>query len=168
MKNRFFLPFLLGIALILEEGCVLSSSSLDPSFSLGPPLEWETSRAFQRALRSEPGSQALERARIDYLLERISNSPYNFLRNGSRYTGRQTNTHFRWKYFLNRGRVKTAEEFINQVATRSKITGHPYWVQFADKRRHPLGALLLQELRSFDQALEKKRKLMAEVSEKTH
>ena len=164
MYNR---SLLLGMALILGEGCVRSSPSLDSSLSLGPSFEWETSRAFQRALQSEPGSNALEQARIDYLLERVSKSPYNFLRNGSRYTGKQAESHFRWKYFFNRGRVKRAEDFIDQVATRSKRSGQPYWVDLPDKRRFSLRVLLMRELNSFDQALEEKRN-RAEVLEKTH
>ena len=157
---------LLGIVLALEVGCLGPSLSLVPSICLGPPFPWETSRSFQQALRSEPESEALERARIDYLLERISKSPYNFLRNGSRYTGKQAGTHFRWKYFLNRGRVKTAQEFIDKVTTRSKRSGWPYQIQFPDRRRYPLRPLLLQELNFFDQTLEKKRRLTAEVREK--
>lgn len=152
--------------MILEVGCLRTSPSLDPSLSLGPPLQWEKSPAFQRALRLEPGSHALERARIDYLLERISKSPYNFLRNGGRYTGKQAGSHFRWKYFTNRGRVKTAEEFIERVATRSKRSGRSYQVQLPDKRRYPLQALLLRELHFFDQTLEKKRKLLSETPKK--
>jgi len=155
---------LLGIVLALEGGCLQPSPFLDPSLSLGPPFQWETSRSFQRGLRSQPGSEALEQARIDYLLERISKSPYNFIRNRSRYTGKQAGTHFRWKYFLNRGRVKTAESFVNQVTTRSKRSGRPYEVQFPDQRRYPLWALLFRELDFLDQTLEKKRRLMAEAS----
>lgn len=161
MRSPFFC-LLLGVAAILEVGCLRTSPSLDPSFSLGPPLQWEKSPAFRRAIRLEP-STALERARIDYLLERISKSPYNFLRNGGRYTGKQAGNHFRWKYFTNRGRVKTAEEFIDRVATRSKRSGRPYQVQFPEKRRYPLQALLLQELNFFDQTLEKKRKLLSKT-----
>lgn len=162
MRSPFF-GLLLGVAVILEVGCLRTSPSLDSSLSLGPLLEWEKSPAFRRALRLETGSHALERARIDYLLERISKSPYNFLRNGGRYTGKQAGNHFLWKYFTNRGRVKTAEEFIERVATRSKRSGRSYQVQLPDKRRYPLQALLLRELNFFDQTLEKKRKLLSET-----
>lgn len=163
MKGRFFLSLLLGAALVLEGGCARPSLSLTPS--LDPSSEQETDKPFQRALHSEPGSQALERARIDYLLERVSKSPYNFFRNESRYTGKEAGNHFRWKYFLNHGRIKTAEDFVDQAAARSKRSGRPYEIQFPDKHRYPLRGILLKELSSFDQALEKKRKLMAEASE---
>lgn len=155
------------MTLMIAEGCVRFSPSLDPALSLGPPFQWETNRSFQQALRSKPGSDALERARIDYLLERISKSPYNFLRNGSRYTGKQARSHFRWKYFLNRGRIKTAEEFIGLAASRSKRSGRPYQVQFTGGRHYPLQPVLLQELYFFDQALEKQHKLLAEASKET-
>ena len=99
-------------------------------------------------------------ARIDYLLERLANSPYNFIRNRSRYTGKQAERHLRWKYFRNRKKAKTAEEFVGHVATRSKLSGEPYFLEFSSKQQYPLRLVLLQELKSLDHALEIKRPLM--------
>ena len=135
---------------------------------LGPPPSWETSRPFQKAVQSQPGSQALEQARIDYLLERVSKSPYNFIRNGQRYSGKRAWAHLKWKYFLNVGRVKTAEEFIERVATYSKMSGEPYVVQLPDRSRRPLHLLLVNELRLFDEKVEVERKLRAQTAEEAH
>ncbi len=148
---------LLGVTLLLGTGCRTGSGTLDPGLSLGPSLGLDQSVVFQRALRAEPGTSKLEKARIDYLLERVRNSPYNFIRNGSRYTGKQAEAHFRWKYSFSVKRVKTAEDFIVWIATRSKLSGHPYFVEFLDKRRSLLRGLLTSELEHFDQALQSER-----------
>jgi hypothetical protein len=124
---------------------------------LGPHPDFVTDTVFKRALQSTPGSRALEQARIDYFLERVSQSPYNFIRNQNRYTGKRAAVHLKWKYLRNLFRVKTAGDFIDRVATGSKVSGAPYLVEFPDRRRYPLRRLLLQELQLFDQALEKER-----------
>lgn len=140
-------------------GCVSTLPGLDPSFSLCPNLALETSRRFQDVLKAEPGTAGYERARIEYLLERVSKSPYNFIRNNSRYSGKRGAIHIKWKYYFRSGRqVKTAEEFIDKVATASKKSGRPYLIELPDKRRFPLRSLLLNELKRLDQELEKRRK----------
>lgn len=163
MRDSFFLFILLGLALGFEGGCAPTASFLDPSLTLGPPPTWETSRAFQKAVQSQPGSRALEQTRIDYLLERVSKSPYNFIRNGSRYTGKRTEAHLRWKHFRQQRQVKTAEEFIDRVASYSKMSGQSYWVVFPDKKRYELHPLLLHELELLDQALERERERMKQT-----
>ncbi|MBI4116090.1 MAG: DUF5329 family protein [Candidatus Omnitrophica bacterium] len=152
----FFL--LLLAVLFLGEGCVSSPPKSDPALFFGAHEDEETSLAFKRALTLEAGSQDLEQARIDYLLERIGKSPYNFIRNKSRYTGKRAQAHLRWKYFFrNRWRVKTAQDFINWVATGSKRTGEPYLVEFPDRKRYPMRTLLLNELQFFDQLVDKRK-----------
>ena len=157
----------LALFLILEAGpSLLSSSSLAlpsefkiESVSLAPSRPPEKSRAFQKALRYEPGSRASEQARIDYLLECIANSPYNFFRNGSRYTGKRAEAHLnlKWKYFRYLKKVKTAEDFINKVASYSKMSGEEYLVELPEKKQVPLHPILVRELEIFDQALASRR-----------
>lgn len=166
MKNRFFLFIFGGWMLGLVGGCISTFSLSD--LILGPSPSWETSRVLQKAVQSQPGSRTLEQARIDYLLERVSNSPYNFIRNGQSYSGKRAWAHFKWKYLLNVKRVKTAEEFMDRVATYSQMSGEPYEVQLPDKSRHPLRFLLTNELKLFDQEVEMKRKLMAQTSQEPH
>ena len=142
----------------------LSSVPVEPSLGLSPSSPIESSRAFEKAIRLEPGSHDFERARIDYLLEQVAKSPYNFIRNGSRYTGKRAEEHLKWKYFRNRRRVNTAEEFIDRVAFRSSLSGQFYLVELQDKKRVPLRTLLLHELGFFDHALETRREVSAKNS----
>lgn len=155
MKSRFFLWW---IVLCSTAGCGHFSylpPAPDPTVTLAPAFSIPKSPAFQRALKSEPQSLARQKARIDYLLEVVSHSPYNFIRSGSRYTGKRTEAHLRWKYYRNRWQVKTAEEFIDHVSSASKVTGQPYLVEFHDKDRYPLRLLLARELERFDRELGK-------------
>lgn len=63
----------------------------------------------------------------------------------------------KWKLFRKLGRVKTAEDFIEQVATYSKMSSEPYLVVLADGARHPLRPFLVHELEVFDRAVEEER-----------
>ena len=112
--------------------------------------------AFQKLTAASPGSREAELAKIEYLLERIGNSPYNFIRNGSRYQGKRAEVHLRWKYLRSREQIKTAEDFIQRVATRSKISGEAYEVILPDKTHHPLREFLSEEIHLLNQALEEK------------
>lgn len=164
MEGQLVFVIFLAANAFFWGGCSHLTLSPDPNVSLNPAFTFDASRAFQRALQAGPGSWDLERARIDYLFEQVSKSPYQFIRNESRYTGRRAEVHLRWKYFRNRGRVKTAEEFINVVASRSKRTGLEYQVEFPGKRRYPLRTLLLRELGWLDEEIHKKRKLLTETA----
>lgn len=129
----------------------------EASLSLGPGFSFEESRAFKRAESASPGSGESEKARVDYLLERVSSSPYNFFRNGSRYRGKRAEAHLKWKYLRNLKRVKTAEDFIDQVASFSKMSGEKYLLELPDKKRIPLRPVLLNELKLFDEVVASER-----------
>ena len=150
--------------LILEAGCasVSTSASSSDSQTLGPPADDVSSPAFQKALKAEPGSRALEQARIESLLERVSQSPYNFIRSKERYQGKRAEAHFRWKHLRNLMKVKTAEDFIKYVATQSKMSGEPYQVEFPGGKRYPLAPILYHELKGFDERVAEAKKAPVE------
>lgn len=140
------------IFLLLSSGCA-STAGLLSSRPLTPQLDIQTSPAFEKALRAGNDTHKLEAARIEYLLERIRLSPYNFIRNGSRHNGTRAWLHLKWKHFRIRKQVKTAEDFIQKVASGSKASGNPYMIEFEDRKQVPLKTIFLNELRSFDQAV---------------
>ena len=136
--------------------------------TLASGAEFDSSRAFQEILLLETGTPAYERARINYLLERVSKSPYNFIRNNGRYSGKRGAVHLKWKYYFRGGRsVKTAEEFIDRVATFSKRSGDPYLMEFPTRKRYPLRDLLLRELRELDKELLVRRAQRAQRADET-
>lgn len=68
---------------------------------------------------------------INYLLGFIERSGCKFYRNGSWYDSHRAQSHLRDKYnFLAaRDHIKTAEDFIEQAATRSSVSGEEYQIQ---------------------------------------
>jgi len=56
----------------------------------------------------------------------------HFIRNGNSYDGKAAADHLRSKRNYAGSRIKTAEEFIQGIASRSSMSGLPYKVQFAD------------------------------------
>lgn len=146
------------LLLFLFSGCSTSKSSPPLEIPLVPFASVEESTSFEKALALPPASKEVERTRIEYLLERIAKSPYNFIRNGTQHSGKRAQIHLRWKYLRNQKKAATAEQFINDIATRSKISGEKYLVVLPDKRRIPLQNFLVHELHSFNESLEEKHR----------
>jgi hypothetical protein len=65
---------------------------------------------------------------INYLLGFIEQSGCQFYRNGSWYDSKRAQEHLRSKYdfMVARDLIKTAEDFIEQAATRSSMSGIAY------------------------------------------
>ena len=74
---------------------------------------------------------AIAQAEINYLLEFVGNSGCEFFRNGSWYHAKEAEAHLRYKYEMlaERDRINTAEDFIEEAATKSSLSGQPYQVR---------------------------------------
>jgi hypothetical protein len=81
------------------------------------------------AARAAP--PAIAQAEINYLLGFIDESGCQFYRNGSWYDSKKAQAHLRGKYdFLAaRDRIKSAEDFIEQAATKSSLSGEAYAIK---------------------------------------
>jgi hypothetical protein len=68
---------------------------------------------------------------INYLLGFIGSSGCKFYRNGSWYDSHRAQSHLRdkYNYLAARDRLKTADDFIEQAATRSSMSGEEYQIQ---------------------------------------
>jgi hypothetical protein len=69
-----------------------------------------------------------------------------FIRNGSEYTAAQAVDHLRYKWKHAGERVKTAEDFIVQCATKSSMSGLAYRIRFADGKTVDSAVFFLAEL----------------------
>lgn len=78
------------------------------------------------AARAQPPENA--QTEITFLLATVKASGCEFSRNGTWYDSMKAQAHLRKKYdyLVARNRIHTAEDFIQQVATKSSITGRPY------------------------------------------
>jgi hypothetical protein len=79
--------------------------------------------------QSAPPAVAVDE--INYLLGFIERSGCKFYRNGSWYDAHRAQSHLRDKYayLAARDRIKTAEDFVEQAATRSSMSGEEYQIQ---------------------------------------
>ena len=68
---------------------------------------------------------------VNYLLDFIDRSGCKFYRNGSWYDSHRAQSHLRAKYnyLAAQNRIKTAEDFIEQAATKSSMSGQDYRIQ---------------------------------------
>jgi hypothetical protein len=80
-------------------------------------------------------AQPSEQDKIAYLLEAVGSSNLVFIRNGLEYSGADARKHLQRKLDYLRSRIHTVDDFINFVASKSSVTGIPYYVKFADGTR---------------------------------
>mgnify|MGYP000479412911 CR=1 FL=1 len=70
-------------------------------------------------------------AEIQHLLDHLSQSGCTFYRNGVWYDAERAREHLEMKYrhLRDRGRIRTAEDFIVRAATESSLSGEAYRVR---------------------------------------
>jgi len=96
----------------------------------------------------------LEKAKIDFLILRIKESKLCFIRNGKEYNSKQAAKHLKkklsWarKNFF-RSKDITAEEFIDEIASRSSITKEEYLLRTLDAKTITVKEWLKKELKLF-------------------
>ena len=91
---------------------------------------------------------AAAKAEIQYLLDDLGDSGCQFFRNGAWYSSANARDHLQKKYaaLLDRGMVKTTEDFIARAASDSSMSGQPYQVRCAGSAPMPSGKWLEAEL----------------------
>ncbi len=96
-------------------------------------------------------------AEINYLLDFVDRSGCKFYRNGSWYDSHRAQSHLRGKYdyLVARGRINSAEDFIDQAATESSMSGEAYQIQCEAGPAVPSNQWLRTALSSYRAAREK-------------
>jgi len=90
------------------------------------------------------------RAEIDGLLAGLGASQCQFYRNGKWHDGRAAESHLRMKYehLQKQGAAPSAETFIDEVASRSSLSGEAYAVRCGAAPQQPSGAWLRARLQA--------------------
>ncbi|UHQ20098.1 DUF5329 domain-containing protein [Lysobacter sp. KIS68-7] len=74
-------------------------------------------------------------AEIDALIDRVAHAKgVVFIRNGSEYTATEAAAHLQRKREAAGAKVRTPEQFIDVLGSRSSMSGKPYRVRLADGR----------------------------------
>ena len=66
---------------------------------------------------------------IQFLLNAIEQSGCIFIRNGDKHSAGEAAAHLAKKYSKVKKRIKTSEDFINKIATKSFLTGERYIIE---------------------------------------
>lgn len=93
---------------------------------------------------------AREKQRIDALIAAVEKSGLIFIRNGSEHSAADAASHMRLKVNNAGNRISTAEQFIDYLASKSSITGSPYFLKFPDGRTEKAGIWLHRKLKELD------------------
>src|SRR4051812_35673439 len=56
----------------------------------------------------------------------------SFIRNGDVHTPKEAENHLRMKWEKEESKIATAEDFIQRCASRSVVSGKPYFIRFQD------------------------------------
>jgi hypothetical protein len=94
-----------------------------------------------------------ERARVERLIVYVeSRSDVAFVRNGTAYSSRDAASFLRGKMDrMGRG-VTSAQQFIEQIASKSSTSGEPYMIRHADGRMEQSAKFLGEELKRMEAA----------------
>lgn len=74
-----------------------------------------------------------------------------FIRNGSEHTCKEAADHLQSKWEKHKNQVKSAENFIEEIASRSGMTGQDYLIRFADGTEVTTNEVLTKELKRLEQ-----------------
>jgi len=94
-------------------------------------------------------SDEVANVEIEYLLDSVGQSGCVFIRNGSEYASEDAESHLRLKYRKGKKWVKSAELFIERLATKSSWTNKAYYLRCDGESRQPLAQWLTAQLASY-------------------
>ncbi len=97
---------------------------------------------------SQSASRVLtERQKIDKLIDIVANlENATFIRNDDEHSAKEAAAHMRRKLNAAGGRIKTAAQFIEHIASKSSTSGKLYRIRFSDGKELPSGEFLLSQL----------------------
>lgn len=97
--------------------------------------------------------EAIEKARIEHLISSVEKlSGAKFIRNGKEYDPKKAGEHLRMKLGKAGEKIKTAENFIDGLASKSSYSGKPYKIRKADGTLVTTKAYFYARLKEYDKA----------------
>lgn len=89
-----------------------------------------------------------EKQKIDFLLNKLETSDVKFIRSGTEYTGKEAKQHMQRKLDYAGSKIKTVEQFIDYLGTKSSMTGELYYVVQKDGTKVESALWLRQMLKT--------------------
>ncbi len=92
-----------------------------------------------------------ESQKVEQLIAFVSSMKgATFIRNGSKHSCQEAAEHLRTKWEKHKDKVKTAEEFIDKLASKSGMSGEDYLIQFKDGHTETSAAVLYRKLKQLE------------------
>ncbi|MCL2872257.1 MAG: DUF5329 domain-containing protein [Betaproteobacteria bacterium] len=90
-----------------------------------------------------------EEEKITALIASVKDTPEGtqFVRNGKAYSVTEAIDHLNYKYARAKSKVKTAEDFIKYVASKSSMSGEDYLIRYPDGKTATAEAFFAERLR---------------------
>lgn len=89
-----------------------------------------------------------EEERVEAMLQALSRKKnMRFIRNRTEYDAEKAVSHLRLKLGNTRNRLRTAEQFVDNVASRSSMSGKEYMIRTGDAAPQPAGPVLRKLLK---------------------
>lgn len=86
---------------------------------------------------------AQEKQKIEYLINHLETmKDATFIRNDKEYDARTAAFFLRRKWQVNKDKVRTSEDFIERIASRSSTTGKPYRIRMKNGKEIECGDYL--------------------------
>jgi hypothetical protein len=145
--------FLFSLLLTAAFSLPVWAKNGNPAVLLAPKEQAVKNPYFAQIVRSS--GELRDRTEIQYLISRIRESKYKFIRNGQPFAGDKAAKHMAWKYSRSDGRIKTPEQFIDYIASKSIVSGEAYSLQVGDKT-YPVRDVLYNELSLLEELRAKK------------
>ncbi len=96
---------------------------------------------------------AKENSRINHLLKSVENlEGAVFIRNGTEYKPKDAVSHLRMKLDKAGDKIKTAENFIDGLASKSSVSGKAYQIRKSDGTKVTTSAFFYARLKEYDKA----------------
>ena len=95
--------------------------------------------------------QADTEKEIVHLFEYLEDSNCEFNRNGTWYNTYKAVKHIekKYRYYMKKGLINSAEQFIDQAASQSSMSGKPYLVRCGNSRPVESSTWFTEELKRF-------------------
>lgn len=92
-----------------------------------------------------------ENEKVEHLIQYVAKMQgATFIRNGSEHTCREAAEHLESKWEKHRESIKTAKGFIEELASRSGLSGKDYLIRFADGTTKTTNEVLMGELKKLE------------------
>ncbi len=93
-----------------------------------------------------------EKEKINYLLDELVKAKRIFIRNGDSYSSEEARAHMEKKLEYGGNRITNVDQFITHIATKSSISGKPYFVQYPDGKKVESSIWLREKLKKLEES----------------